>query len=81
MFPKFLRPEVFPYASVEIIPAVEQTVETAQRAHMVYRLHVRYPSGTVEVLNFATPLLRGLTLIALKAQPVDLKSEDVAVIS
>jgi hypothetical protein len=81
MIPKFLRPEAFPYASVEVIPAVEQTVETAQRAHLVYRLHVRYPNGSVQRLDFATAFLRGLQLIALKAQPVDLKSEDVAVMS
>lgn len=36
-FPAFLQPEVFPYASVEIIPApvsrVERTIEETERAH------------------------------------------------
>jgi hypothetical protein len=77
MIPKFLRPEVVPYASVAIVPApvsdVERTVEEAQR----YLIHVRYPSGTIVTLGFTTPFLRGLQLIALKAQPVDLKCEDV----
>ncbi len=34
MIPRFLRPEVFPYASVEIIPAVsvvERTIEETER--------------------------------------------------
>ncbi len=31
-FPTFLQPEVFPYASVEIIPAAEQTIEETERA-------------------------------------------------
>jgi hypothetical protein len=70
MIPAFLHPEVFPYASVEIIPAAAPVVE--------YRLYVRHPSGTVETLTFETACSRGLALIALVKQPVDLRTEDVS---
>jgi hypothetical protein len=55
---------------------------TIARPHVwivVYRLHVRSADGTVQTVDYATPLLRGRRLIALKRQPVDLKCEDVAV--
>lgn len=77
MIPKFLQAEVVPYAHVELIPVsdVERTIEDAQRRYLI---HVRYANGSTVTLGFKTPFLRGLQLIALKAQPVDLKCEDVA---
>jgi hypothetical protein len=44
----------------------------------MFLLHVRYPSGLVETLAFSSAFLRGLHLIALRAQPVDLRLEDRA---
>jgi len=91
MIPKFLQPERVLFASLDLVRAriadvapvltVEATIETAQRAHMVYRLHVRHPNGSVQRLDFATVVGRDAALVGLKRQPVDLKSEDVAVIS
>jgi hypothetical protein len=44
----------------------------------MYLLHVRYPSGITATLTSPSAFLRGLTLIALRAQPVDLRLEDRA---
>jgi len=80
-FPSFLRPEVFPYASVEIIPADRLTARLTDSAPPVpvmdYRLYVRQASGVEQLLSFTTASSRGLALIALVKQPVDLRTEDV----
>ncbi len=48
---------------------------------MDYRLYLRYPSGTVQVLSFSTAFARGLALIPLVRQPVAIRTEDVPVTS
>lgn len=77
MFPKFLRPEHVPFASIEILSA--RLTDSAPVPTIDYRLHVRDARGVVTTQTFATALSRSLALIALSRQPVDLRVEDVAV--
>ena len=65
MIPKFLQAEVFPLASITIVPAT------------AYLLHVRHPSGVTQTLAFASVLARNAALVGLGKQPVDLRLSEV----
>jgi hypothetical protein len=68
MIPNFLRPETWPYASIEIIPAAPV---------VTYLLHVRHPSGVEQTLAFATAAARGFALIPMVKLPVALRVSEV----
>jgi len=44
---------------------------------MTYLLHVHYAPSGVSILAFASAFSRALAIIALTAQPVTLRTEDV----
>lgn len=43
---------------------------------MSYLLHVRHQTGCVQTMAFPTPFARGLAMITLSAQAVELWTED-----
>lgn len=79
MLPRFLRPEIFPFASFEFISAAAGLPVAVPVIE--YRLYVRDRRGVEAVQTFSTALLRSCALIALSKQPVDLRIEDVTVTS
>jgi hypothetical protein len=46
---------------------------------MVYLLHVRHASGKTLTTTFTSAFARSLALIALAAQPIVIRLEDVAI--
>ncbi len=78
MIPTFLRPEVVPFASVEILHA-RLTDAAPVVVALPYLLYVRYPNRSIQILRFPTAFARGLVCITLGPLPVDLRIEDPVV--